>query len=239
MSKHIKRLAQPGRWKIPKKDYTWAPKVRPGPHAEDDAIPLVVAVRDLLEAADTAAEAKQAVKDGRIHVDGAAVRDERRGLGFMDSVTIPDAAEAYRVLYDPRGRMALLEVTEQEAGFKLVRIEDKNTLKGGRTQLNLHDGRNLTVKEDDYATGDVLRISLPDQEIADHFPLEPGSPAYVTGGQHVGEIAEIQDTRTVRSSAPNTVTLEHEYTFESVEEYVFVVGEDEPTIDIPEVQLRG
>lgn len=239
MSKHIKRLSQPARWKIPKKDHTWAPKVKPGPHAADDAVPLVVAVRDLLEFADSAAEAKQAIKDGRIHVDGAAVRDERRGLGFMDAVTIPESGRAYRVLYDPKGRLALLEIPEDEAGFKLVRVEDKTTIPGSRTQLNLHDGRNLTVKEDEYETRDVLRISLPDQQIADHFPFQEGAPVYVTGGTHIGEIAEVTGTRTVQASAPNTVHLEHETEFETIEAYVFVIGEDEPTIDIPEVELRG
>jgi small subunit ribosomal protein S4e len=239
VSKHIKRLDQPGRWNIPKKDYTWAPKVRPGPHAQDDAVPLVVAVRDLLEAADTAAEARQAVKDGRIHVDGEAVRDERRGLGFMDAVTIPGAARAYRVLYDPKGRLALLEIDEADAEYKLARIEDKTTLPGGRTQLNLHDGRNVTVKEDDYATGDTIRITVPGQEIAEHFPFHEGAPAYVTGGNHVGEIGTIEERKVVRSSSPNMVELTDEETFRTTEEFAFVVGEDEPEIDIPGVELRG
>ncbi len=239
MSKHTKRLAQPRRWKIPKKEHTWGPKVRPGPHAEEDALPLVVAVRDLLEIADTAAEAKQAISKGRIHVDGRPCRDERRGLGFMDAVTIPDSAIAYRVLYDTHGRIALLEISEQDAKFKLVRLEDKTTIGKNRTQLSFHDGRTLVVKEDTYDTGDVLRVSLPDQEIADHFPFRSGAPAYVTGGAHVGEIATIDEKKIVQSSAPNLVRMEDEETFQTIEDYVFVVGEDEPTIDLPEVEIRG
>ncbi len=239
MSKHVKRLAQPQRWNIPRKDHTWGPKVRPGPHAEEDAVPLVVAVRDLLGFADTAAEAKQAISEGRVHVNGSAVRDERHGLGFMDSVTLPEPGRAYRVLYDPRGRIALLEVTEQAAGSKLSRIEDKVSLSEARTQLNLHDGRNITVKEDTYETGDVLRITLPDQDIADHFPLQEGASVYVTGGTHVGEIATLKDVQIVRSSAPNLVILEgDDGEFETIEEYAFVVGEDEPIVDLPEVSLR-
>lgn len=239
MSKHTKRLAQPRRWKIPKKEHTWGPKVRPGPHAEEDALPLVVAVRDLLGIADTAAEAKQAIKDGRIHVDGRPCRDERRGLGFMDAVTIPESAQAYRVLYDTHGRIAMLEIGEQDAKFKLVRLEDKVTLGENRTQLSFHDGRTLIVKEDTYNTGDVLRLSLPDQEIADHFPYEEGVPAYVMGGAHVGQIATVQEKKVVKSSAPNLIRMENEDTFQTIEDYVFVVGEDEPTIDLPEVEIRG
>lgn len=239
MSKHVKRLAQPRRWKIPKKDRTWAPKPRPGPHAASDALPLVAAVRNLLEIADEAREAKQAVSNGRVLVDGEPCRDHRRALGFMDVVSIPDAETRYRVLYDQHGRIALLDIPEDEAGSKLVRIEDKTIVEGGRTQLNLHDGRNLVVKEDDYATGDVIRITLPDQDIADHFPREEGNPAYVTGGTHIGEIATVRETTVVRSSAPNLVTLENGDAFDTIEEFVFVLGDDEPAIDIPEVEFHA
>lgn len=240
MSKHVKRLAQPRRWKIPRKEHTWGPKVRPGPHAEEDAIPIVVAVRDLLGLADTAAEAKQAIKQGSIHVNGSPVRDERHGLGFMDVVTIPDGDLAYRTLYDPRGRIALLEVAQDDAGFKLSRIEDKVTINAQRTQLNLHDGRNVLVKEDMYDTGDVLRLKVPDQTIADHYPFEEGASVVVTGGAHVGEFATVKEKKTVRSSAPNLVLLESDAgTFETIQGYAFVIGGDEPALDIPGVSLDG
>jgi small subunit ribosomal protein S4e len=239
LSNHVKRLAQPRRWKIPKQDHTWAPKPRPGPHAASDALPLVAAVRNLLEVADEAREAKQAVSDGRVLVDGTPCRDHRRALGFMDVVSIPDAEEHYRVLYDQHGRIALLAISEDDAESKLVRIEDKTVVEGGRTQLNLHDGRNVIVKEDDYATGDVIRITLPDQAIAEHFPREAGNPAYVTGGTHIGEIATVRDHTIVRSSSPNLITLEAETEFDTVEDYVFVLGEDEPAIDIPEVEFHA
>lgn len=240
MSKHRKRLAQPRRWKIPKKVHTWAPKVEPGPHAEEDALPLVVAIRDLLEFSDTAAEAQQVLSDGRIHVDGRPCRRDRRGLGFMDVLAIPEAALYYRVLYDTHGRIALLDIPEEKAGSKLVRIEDKTTVGEGRTQLNLHDGRNVVVKEDDYSTGDVLRLTLPDQQIAEHFPFEAGVPAYVTGGAHIGQISTIEERNIVRSSAPNLVRLtDEEGEFQTTEDYVFVIGEDEPTLDLPEVEIRG
>lgn len=239
MSDHQKRLAQPRRWKIPKKAHTWAPKVRPGAHAEEDALPLVVAVRDLLAIADTAAEAKQAISDGQILVDATPCREPRHGLGFMDAVTVPATGTHYRVLYDTHGRIALLEIPEADADSKLVRIEDKTTIKKGRTQLNLHDGRNLVVKEDTYGTGDVLRISLPDQKILDHFPFETGVPAYVIGGAHIGQISTIQDTQVVPSSAPNLVKMDAEEPFQTIEAYAFVVGDDEPTLDLPEVEIRG
>jgi small subunit ribosomal protein S4e len=157
----------------------------------------------------------------------------------MDVVSIPDAEDHYRVLYDQHGRIALLAIDEDEANSKLARIEDKTQVPGGNTQLNLHDGRNVVVKEDTYSTGDVIRITLPDQDIADHFPLDDGAPVYVTGGTHIGQAAEVTGHRVVRSSAPNLVSLENEESFQTIEEYVFVVGADEPEIEIPEAEFHG
>lgn len=194
-----------------------------------------MALRNILEVADEAREAKQAVADGNVLVDGRPCRDHRRGLGFMDVVSFPEAEQHYRVLFDPYGRFGLFEVSEDEAETKLARIEDKSPVTGGQTQLNLHDGRNVLVEDDAYSTGDVLRISLPDQEIADHYPRDEGAPVYVTGGTHIGQTATLQGHRTVRASAPNLIHLENVTEFQTIEDYVFVIGEDEPTIELPEV----
>lgn len=237
MSKHVKRLDQPERWKLPRKEETWGPKPRPGPHAASDSLPLVAAIRDLLGKANSSREAKQAISNGRVLVDNRECRDHRRGLGFMDAVSMPGADDYYRVLYDTIGRIALMEITEDEAEWKLVRIEDKSHVPGGRTQLNMHDGRNILVKEDDYSTGDVLRIKLPDQEIGEHFTFEKDAPVYVTGGTHIGQLATISEIKTVRSSAPNLIQLENETEFQTIQDYVFVVGEDEPTLQIPGVTV--
>lgn len=236
MSKHLKRLAQPRRWTIPKKVHTWAPKPRPGPHAADDSLPLVVAARDVLQLATRSREAKAFISKGKMLVDGRACRDTRRGLGFMDVLSMPEMDKHYRVLYDTHGRIILAEIDAANASWKLARIEDKTILKKGRIQLNLHDGRNLVVKEDEYKTGDVLKLQVPDQEIIAHFKFHEGAPASVTGGTHIGEVATISEEVVVRSSQPNIVTLKGpEREFETIRPYVFVVGDTEPAVDLPEV----
>ncbi len=157
----------------------------------------------------------------------------------MDIVSAPGMELHTRVLYDTHGRIALHEIPEEEATTKLVRIEDKTTVKKGRRQLNLHDGRNIVVKEDEYNTGDVLRLKLPEQGIADHFPFQEGAPVYVTGGTHIGQVARIVEHKIIKSSAPNLVRLEGQDSFQTVPSYAFVVGKDEPAIAIPEVETHA
>lgn len=238
MSKHIKRLSVPRTWDLPRKTAHWAPKPRPGPHGQDEGVPLVVALRDVLEICDTAAEAKRILGDRNVQVDGRIVTDPRRPLGLMDVLTLVPEEQHYRVLRDRKGVIGLVEIDADRSGWKLARIEDKTTVKGGKIQLNLHDGRNILIKEGDHATGDVLRITVPDQEIKNHYPLEEGHVAFITGGTHAGEVATIRRVEVVRSSRPNNVYLEAgDRDVQTITPYVFVVGRDKPEIVLPEVSI--
>ena len=104
-------------------------------------------VRDLLGYCDTAAEARRIIGSRDILIDGKVVTDYKRPVGFMDVITIPKTKENYRVVLDSMGYLRLVQITKDKAKWKLVRIEDKTTVKKGKTQLNLHDGRNILLKK--------------------------------------------------------------------------------------------
>jgi small subunit ribosomal protein S4e len=232
MSKHLKRLAAPRRWTIPKKTHKWTVKPSPGPHPISRAVPLLVALRDLLHFCDTAAEARRIIGAREILVDGIPTRDYKRPLGLMDVLSIPTANEYYRVLLDARGKLRLVEIPKKNAKWKLSRIENKTTVKGGKTQLNLHDGRNILLNKDSYKTGDVLKLALPSQKILDVYPFSEGNVAMIIGGKHAGQIAPINRYEVTRSPEPNVVHFDN---FSTIKDYVFVVGFTTPEITVPEV----
>lgn len=240
MSKHLKRLAVPRQWSIPKKVSHWAPKPAPGPHASDESIPLSLVLRDYLKVCDTAREARIILSNRDVLVDQKVVTDPKRAVGLMDVVSIPKLDQSWRVLLDTRGRLALTEMNKANAGWKLCRIEDKTTVAGGATQLNLHDGRNLLVKEAPYKTGDVLKLKVPEQKVMEHYPMAPGAHAFITGGTHVGENARIKEIEVIRASRANLVYLQDgEAEFSTVKPYVFVVGKDKPEIRLPEERITA
>jgi len=230
-----KRLAMPKIIKIPRKEKKWAPTTIPGPHSKEKSIPLVIAIRDILKFADRAKEAKKIVARRDVLVDQRVVRDHRFPIGFMDVVSFPKINKHYRVLYDVKGNIRLVEIPEENANWKLVRIENKTRVKGGKIQLNLHDGRNILLDENKYKTGDVLKIEIPSQKILDHFPLEKGSIAMVIGGKHRGKLGHIKDYIITRGPQPNIVRFEEG--FETIKENVFVVGIARPEITVPEVEV--
>lgn len=236
MSKHMKRLASPRSWKIPKKSSTWVPKPSPGKHSAEKGIPLGLVLRDYLSIVDNMTEAKRIIGNREVLVDGRPAASHKVPVGLMDIVTVPKLQKQYRVVLDHHGRVVVAEIGAAEAAWKFCRIENKTTISGGRIQLNLHDGRNAIVKEGKYKTGDVVKIALPEQEIKAHYPFGKGMTVLVTGGAHVGEFAKVEGEEVIRSPRPNLVSLKSgEQPYSTVKQYVFIVGKDKAEIALPEV----
>ncbi|MDI6887525.1 MAG: 30S ribosomal protein S4e [Candidatus Thermoplasmatota archaeon] len=232
MSKHLKRLAAPKTWKISRKGKVWVVKPRCSPHPIQRSYPLLLIIRDFLHYGDTAKDCKRIVARGEILVDCKEAKDHKRAVGLMDVLSIPKLQEQYRVVVDSKGKLALVRIAHEESNWKLVRIENKTTIKGGKTQLNLHDSRNIILDKNAYKTGDTLKIELPSQKILDCYKLENENLALIIGGKHSGKIAKIVSYETTKSPQPNIVHLEN---FSTTKDYVFVIGRDKPEINLPEV----
>ncbi len=230
MGKHQKRISVPRSWQISKKSNKWITATRPGPHNQEQSIPMAVLLRDMLGIVNNRAEAKRVLSEGKVLVDGMIRKDLRFPIGLMDVISIPENNVSYRVLLDNKGRLVLKQLDGIE-NTKLCRISDKTYVKGGKIQLNLSDGSNI-LGSNDYNTKDSLILSLPEREVVKHIVYKEGSLAMIVGGGHTGEIGTINAINSVRSSRNNTVSISGESDFDTIEDYVFVVGETKPEINI-------
>lgn len=236
-SRHLKREMSPKFWPIHRKEQVWTVKTSPGSHSFKESMPLLIVVRDLLGYAETGKEAKMLIKQGKVLVDGKPRKDERYPIGLMDIVELPDAEQLFRVLPAQGGRMKLHPIKGSEAGFKLCRIVGKATSKGGGTQLNLHDGRNVVPPADDeapYKVNDILQLKIPEQEVLGHVSFEQGVQAIITGGRSQGKKGIVigfgtepgnKQTATIRTPDGEDVR--------TLARYVFAVGSKEPMISLP------
>jgi small subunit ribosomal protein S4e len=225
---HQKRLSIPKSWKVGKKGYKWVSTTSPGPHSKTRSLPLGIIIRDFLKLVDNSREGKRILSEGKVFVDGIPRKDLRFPVGLFDVITLPLINETYRVLQDEKGRLSLYKLNETQVN-KLCRINDKTTLKGGKVQLNLNDGTNI-LGSNDYGTKDSLILSVPDKQVVKHLQFKVGNLAMVVGGKHSGEIGKIKEIREVKSSRHNTVAISGETDFETIEDYVIVIGEDKPEI---------
>src|SRR6266705_3420462 len=97
-SRQLKREPAPGFWPIRRKERTWAPNTRPGPHSREKSIPLVIIIREILGYARTSKEATRIVTGGKVKVDGVVRRDHRFPVGLMDVLQIEGAGQIFRIL---------------------------------------------------------------------------------------------------------------------------------------------
>ncbi len=235
-SRHLKREMSPKFWPIHRKEHVWAVKTSPGPHTLKESILLLVVVRDVLGYAEIGKEAKMLIGQGKILVDGKPRKDHRYPVGIMDIVELPDAKQLFRVLPAQGDRLTLHPIKGDEAGFKLCRIVGKTTVKARKTQLNLHDGRNviLTDEEDNYKVNDTLQVKVPVQEVIGNITFEEGVLAIITGGRSQGKYGVVtgfgsepgeKQTATIRTPEGEEVR--------TLASYVFAVGSGKPLISLP------
>jgi small subunit ribosomal protein S4e len=234
MTRHQKRVTVPRSWPIARKTYKWVAKSSPGPHSSQESMTLLSVIRDMLKLADNAREVKRILYEGKVFVDGKAVKDPKLPIGIFDVISIPMLDQQYRMLKDARG-MFYLSLLEPGEVRKLARIENKTTLKAKKQQLNLSDGSNI-LSEGDFKTGDSLVLSIPDKKIEDRIEFKVGNLAMIVGGKHAGQIGKIKDIKVVKSSRPNRIIISGDHEFETIVDYVYMIGQDQPVIKLGAVK---
>jgi small subunit ribosomal protein S4e len=234
----LKRKPAPRFWPIHRKEDPWVLKPSSGPHSLENCLPLTLVLRDILGVAETRKEAQTILNQGKVLVDGKIQHKDDFPVGLMDVISMPDADKYFRMTPSPKG-LFLAPISKEETSFKLSRIEDKATVKGG-IQLNMHDGSNILLKvadpknpqEDIYETFDVLKLSLPDKQVLERLEFKEGNFAVITGGKNIGvqgKIVEIEKAEAKKRKSI-LVALEDEkgVRYQTVLDFVFSLGTAQP-----------
>src|SRR5438105_15235983 len=96
--RQLKREPAPGFWPIKRKERTWAPNTRPGPHSREKSLPLVIIIREILGYARTAKEATRIINTGKGKIDGVVRKDHRFPVQRMDAVQNEGARLILRIV---------------------------------------------------------------------------------------------------------------------------------------------
>ena len=131
----------------------------------------------------------------------------------------------------------------KEREFKLCKIVDKTSVKGGHFQLSLHDSQNILLKVKDhkipedevYKTHGALKIQIPNAEISSYLNLEEGVLGLVTGGKNMGCWGEVIKIEKPKGPYSKTITLKNDdgNLFKTLIDYVFIIGQGVPWISMP------
>ncbi|MBP1449681.1 MAG: 30S ribosomal protein S4e [Thermoproteus sp.] len=234
---HLRRATSPYWWPIPrKKGGVWAVKPSPGPHRLSRSMPLAVLVRDVLRYAKTLKEARYIIARGYIKIDGVVRRDYKFPVGAMDVVEITPTGELYRVVPRPVEYLGLVKITSDEADLKLLRVEGKNYVAGGRIQLHFHDGRNIILPSDvglKFKTFDSVLYSLSGRSIKQAIPFRLGVRALIFDGGNVGFAGDVVEINWTLKRRLSTVALKYgDEVKRTILNYVMPVGEGSSVVKL-------
>lgn len=227
MSKnHLKRLSAPKAWPLSKrKGVTFITKPLPGPHSLSRSMPLNIVIKEILNYAKNTKEVKKILHEGKVLINNIVRRDHKFPVGFMDTISIPDLKEYYRLLYNKKGKFILKSIKEGEAVLKLCKIKSKIILKKNKIQLNLFDGTNILVLKDGYKVGDS--ILLENNKIKKHLKLEKDALIFLTNGKYIGNIGILEQIQETAALTPTKISFKlNNKKFDTLKKYAFVIDKD-------------
>ena len=227
---YTKRLLSPEYYNVGRKLRKLIVTAMPGPYGKDRSIPIAVVLRDILKVADNIHEVRHILNSEAVKIDNKTQKNHRFPVGFMDVLTINN--ENYRALVDKKG-LCIKPTDSAQAKLKLLKVSKKSYNKNNRLQLGFHDGRTLYVDKDMYKTGDVVLFDLESNKIKHHVQFKIGAMILVTQGKNKGKTGIIEDIMTIRGPQPNKVIVKAgSEKIETLKDYIFVVGQDSPLINI-------
>ena len=231
-SKKLKRQMAPSYWGITRKNKRFAVTVKPGSHKKDQSIPTSVFLRDTLKIVSDLREAKYAIYNGKVSVDGVKIKSIHHGIGLMDVVELEGLKEIYRLV--PSNGILLKPITIQDVDKtkKLVIVKSKTTIKNDKTQIGFHDGRSL-IDDTVVSVGDTCLIQVPEQKILEVIKLEKGVQGLIIKGINAGQIGKINAVKEGTFILPKKVDIQiGDREIEIPANLVMAVGKEKPPIQI-------
>lgn len=227
----------------------WAPRPSTGPHKLRECLPISLVLRNRLKYALTRREVNMISMRRLIKVDGKTRTDMNYPAGFQDVISIDKTEEAFRLLYDVKGRFTLHRINKDEAQFKLCRVKKvakakKTTI--GRNPLGsnqsaaipyvvTHDGRTVKYPDPNVKLHDTVKLDLASGKIIGHIKFDVGNLCMVTRGANQGRIGVL----VTKERHPGSFDIVHlqdrkGHKFATRLENVFAIGEgNTPAISLP------
>jgi len=223
--KHLKTLAAPHHWMLPKTGGVHAFRPSAGPHKLRECLPLAIIIRNRLKYALNGVEAKKIMMARNIKVDGKVRTDVKFPAGFMDVITIDKSGENFRLIYDTKGRFVVHRINADEASYKLCRVKSVNVGKNSVPFLVTNDGRTIRYPNPDCKIGDTVEIDIASGKIQNWVKFDTGNLCMVTGGRNLGRVGVI----TSRDRHPGSFDIVHVkdaagHSFSTRMSNIFIIG---------------
>jgi small subunit ribosomal protein S4e len=224
----------PRHWMLDKLSGHFAPRPSTGPHKMRECIPLVIFLRNRLKYALTYHEVKMILKERNVLVDGKVRTDVCYPAGFMDVVSIPKTNENFRLMYDVKGRYTVHKINEEEAKFKLCKVNKAFIGPRGVPMVVTHDARTIRYPDPHIKVNDTIQVDLSTGRITSYIKFDHNKLAMITGGRNMGRVGTIVH-RDRKPGSFDIVTLKdaNGHQFATRLTNVFVLGDKKSLVSLP------
>jgi len=163
-------------------------------HNQNDSIPLIVVIRDILKLARTKKELKKVLNEKQIFVNGKEIREVNFPLSLFDVLSVPKMKKNYKLNLNEHKKMVFEEVSDKDASEKVFKIIGKKVLGKSKLQLNLINGRNVIVDgKEKINVDDSVVVNFKDGKVSGFVKMEKGKTGFVYRGKHAGISGKIED----------------------------------------------
>ena len=209
---------------LKRKEFVWTVRQKPGSHTQLTSVPLGFIVRDMLNMAKTLREAKQIITKGTVLVDGKVRKSHQFSVGLFDTLSIPSLKKSYRMVLDSKGRLKVMEASENALHTKPVKVVSKQLAKGNKLMIQTHDGKTFRGIDAKINVGDSVLTNTEGTKVSEHLSFAKGNRVLITGGSHVGEVAKIESILEGTMKRDKLVSLsEGNATFQTTSVNVMVI----------------
>ncbi len=191
---HMKRIAAPRTWPILRKERTFIRRPNPGAQSFETGMSINTWLVEVLKVASNSKEARHALKQGKIKVNGKTVKDQNFIVGLLDVISLPE--EHYLILLNDRNKLQAFKIDNYD-NKKVSKIKNKTIIKKGKKQYTTLEGYNF-LDDNDYKIGNTVIINLKDKKIEKASVLEKGKKVYVLKGNSVGKIGTVKEVKDER-----------------------------------------
>lgn len=178
---HLKRNDMPKSWPLARKGTTYVVR----PMNMKIGVPVLIALRDMLEVAENRKEAEQIINNGKVQLNNKKVQSVKLAVGLFDNLKLDN--KNYKLVL--KNRKFKLEESHDEN--KIIKVIGKKMLKGKKLQINLNDGRNFITKEK-VNTGDSVLLNTKENKIEKILELKEHANVMFISGKHIGEYGKIE-----------------------------------------------
>jgi small subunit ribosomal protein S4e len=183
---HNKRQSMPKNWPMTRKGNVYFVN---SSHAQNEGMPLLVALRDVLKIVQTAKEVRMMTLAKEVLVNQKVRQEVKFPVQVFDVLSLPKVKKNYRLEVVGK-RLKFVEVDDKAASRNVAKIIGKVLVAKDVVQMNLEDGTNLISKEK-FSVGDTAVISLKDNKLEKVIPLKEGAKVLVVGGKHSGKHGKV------------------------------------------------